>query len=50
LVSLSKESGYQGLDTLEPPARGWSGGVEVRLQQVPFAVKLFKLVATDGSI
>ncbi|AMJ65285.1 IS701 family transposase [Hymenobacter sp. PAMC 26628] len=50
LVSLSKESGYQGLDTLEPPASGWSQGVEVRLQQVPFAVKLFKLVATDGSI
>ena len=50
LVSLTKESGYQALDTLGPPASGWSGGVEVRLQQVPFAVKLFKLVATDGSI
>ena len=50
LVSLSKESGYQALDMLEPPASGWSQGVEVRLQQVPFAVKLFKLVATDGSI
>ena len=50
LVSLTKESGCQALDTLGPPASGWSGGVEVRLQQVPFAVKLFKLVATDGSI
>lgn len=50
LVSVRKEAGYQCLDTLEPPAGGWSGGVEVRLQQVPFAVKLFKLVATDGSI
>ena len=50
LVSLSKQGGYQGLDSLEPPAGGWSRGAEVRLQQVPFAVKLFKLVATDGSI
>ena len=50
LVSPTKESGYQALDTLGPPASGWSRGVEVRLQQVPFAVKLFKLVVTDGSI
>lgn len=50
LVSVSKEAGYQALDTLEPPAGGWSRGVEVRVQQVPFGVKLFKLVATDGSI
>lgn len=50
LVSVRKETGYQALDTLEPPAGGWSGGVVVRVQQVPFDVKLFKLVATDGSI
>ena len=50
LVSVSKETGYQALDTLEPPPRGWSAGAEVRLQEVPFAVRLFKLVATDGSI
>ncbi len=50
LVSLSKESGYQALDTLEPPAKGWSRGVEVRLKEVPFGVKLFKLVATNGGI
>lgn len=50
LVSLQKETGYQALDTLEPPAGGWSRGVVVRMQQVPFDVKLFKLVATDGSI
>ncbi|MGI4873040.1 MAG: hypothetical protein ACRYFX_17915 [Janthinobacterium lividum] len=50
LVSLSKETGYQALDTLEPPAGGWSRGVEVRVHQVPFGLKLFKLVATDGSI
>ena len=50
LVSLTKESGYQGLDTLEPPPQGWSYGVEVRLKEVPFGVKLFKLVATNGDI
>lgn len=49
-VSVSKPSGYQALDTLEPPARGWSAGVEVRLKEVPFPVKLFKLVATNGDI
>lgn len=50
LVSLTKESGYQGLDTLEPPPQGWNQGVEVRLKEVPFGVKLFKLVATNGNI
>ena len=50
LVSVSKESGYQALDTLEPPVGGWSRGVEVGVQQVPFGLKLFQLTATDGSI
>jgi len=49
-VSLSKASGYQGLDTLEPPPQDWSRGLEVRLKEVPFGVKLFKLVATNGDI
>ena len=49
-VSVDKDVGYQALDTLEPPTQGWSKGVEVRLQEVPFAVKLFKLVATNGDI
>ena len=50
LVSTSPETGYQGLATLEPPAGGWSQGQEVRLKEVPFGVKLFKLVATNGDI
>ena len=50
LVSLTKESGYQGLDTLGPPPQGWNQGVEVRLKEVPFGVKIFKLVATNGNI
>ena len=50
LVSLAIESGYQGLGTLEPPPQGRSQGVEVRLKEVPFGVKLFKLVATNGDV
>ncbi len=49
-VSVRKEDGYASLEHLAPPAGGWSKGLEVRLQQVPFAVKLFKLVTTDGNI
>ena len=50
LVRLSKANGCQGLDTLEPPPQGWSRGAEVRLKAVPFGVKLFKLVTTNGDI
>ena len=49
-VSRSNASGYQSLDTLEPPPQGWSRGVEGRLKEVPFGVKLFKLVAANGDI
>src|SRR4028119_399062 len=50
LVSVSKDSGYQTLDTLQPPAGGGSSGAKVRRLEVPCDVRLFKLVATDGSI
>ena len=50
LVRCSTETGYQSLDSLDPPAQGWSTGLEVRLKEVPFGVKLFKLVATNGDI
>ena len=49
-VSVDKDVGYQSLLSLEPPERGWSWGMEVRLHEVPFPVKLFKLVATNGDI
>ena len=49
-MRLRKASGYQRLDTLEPPPQGWSRGVEVRVKEVPFAVRLFKLVAPNGDI
>jgi len=50
LVRLSKATGYQKLDSLAPPAQGWRRGAEVRRQEVPFGMKLVKLVATNGDI
>ena len=50
LVSSRKETGYQALDSVAPPPGGWSTGLEVRLKQVPFAVRLFKLVASNSDI
>ena len=50
LVSASKETGFQALLDVAPPPGGWSTGLEVRLHKVPFAVRLFKLVASNGDI
>ncbi|WP_071595236.1 IS701 family transposase [Hymenobacter aerophilus] len=50
LVSTSKETGFQALLDVAPPPGGWSKGLEVRLHKVPFAVRLFKLVASNGDI
>ena len=44
-VSLNRESGYQSLDSLDLDGQTWAGGVSVRLKEVPFLVKLFKLLA-----
>lgn len=50
LVSLTKEGGYIHLEDI-----GWSdytlnNGIVVKLKELPFKVKLFRLVATDGHI
>ena len=50
LVRGSTDTGYQSLESLNPPAQGWRTGLEVRLKEVPFGVKQFKLVATNGDI
>ena len=50
LVSLSKAQGYIHLDEIEWTAERRQHGVIVKLQKVPFLVRLFKIVATDGSI
>jgi hypothetical protein len=50
LVSLSKEEGYIHLDQIEWTPERLQNGVLVKLKEVPFTVRLFKLVATNGDI
>lgn len=50
LVSVSKEAGYVHLDQLEWTMEQMHTGVLVKLKEVPFKVRLFKLVATNGDI
>jgi len=50
LVSLTKEQGYIHLDEIEWTQERLQHGVEVKLQKVPFMVKLFKIVAPNGDI
>jgi hypothetical protein len=49
-VSLTKEDGYIGLEDIDWTPERLAHGVVVRLQKVPFPVRLFKLVATNGDI
>jgi hypothetical protein len=50
LVSLTKEGGYLHLDEIDWTSERLQHGVVVKLKKVPFKVKLFKLVATNGDI
>jgi hypothetical protein len=50
LVSLRKEQGYIHLDEIEWTQQRLQQGVLVKLKEVPFKVRLFKLVATNGDI
>ena len=50
LVSITKEEGYIHLDTIEWTPERLQNGITVKLKEVPFLVKLFKLVAKDGDI
>jgi SRSO17 transposase len=50
LISLSKEGGYIHLEEIEWTEERMHYGVEIKLQEVPFHVQLFKLVATNGDI
>jgi hypothetical protein len=49
-VSLSKEAGDCHLEDSEWTAARLAQGVLVKLKEVPFQVRLFKLVAPDGAI
>ena len=50
LVSLSKEGGYIHLDEIEWSSDTLQNGLMVKLKEVPFKVRLFKVVATNGDI
>lgn len=50
LVSLDKAEGYIHLSDIDWTPEHLEQGVRVRLQKVPFDVRLFKLVATNGDI
>jgi hypothetical protein len=50
LVSLNKEDGYIHLNEIDWTPEQLQDGIVVKLKKVPFKVKLFKLVATNGDI
>ena len=50
LVSLAKETGYVHLQTIAWTPAQLRDGVRVKLKEVPFSVRLFKLVAPNGDI
>lgn len=50
LVSLSPETGYVHLQDLEWSETQLTDGQMVKLKEVPFLVRLFKMVAKDGDI
>ncbi len=50
LVSLSKAAGYGHLEHIEWTAARLAEGVLVKLKEVPFHVRLCKLVAPDGDL
>ena len=49
-VSITKEIGYQDLEELEWSREELISGKLVRIKEVPFWLKLFKLVDTEGNI
>ncbi len=49
-ISLSKEGGYIHLQEIKWTEEELKYGVDIKLQEVPFHVQLFKLVAPDGDI
>lgn len=50
LVSVSKEGGYGHLDTMSWSPKQVKNGVWVKLKELPFHVRLFKLVTQEGDI
>lgn len=49
-VSPSKETGYVGLEDLTWDETALNHGILIRLKEVPFPIRLFKIVAPNGHI
>ncbi len=49
-ISITKETGYQHLEEIEWSREELISGKLVRIKEVPFWLKLFKLVDTNGNI
>lgn len=50
MVSLSRDSGYEHLNDLDFSGAAGTSGLLVKLKQVPFLVRLFKIVSLNGDI
>jgi hypothetical protein len=50
LVSISKDAGYCKPSDLEWTEEALQRGIEVKLKELPFKIRLFKLVAQNGDI
>src|SRR5260221_1234767 len=50
LVSLSKEGGYIHVQDIDWTSQRLKHGLSVKLKELPFRVRLFKVVATNGDI
>jgi hypothetical protein len=50
MISLSREGGWIHLDEIDWTANRLQNGVLVKLKEVPFKVRLFKVVAKNGDI
>lgn len=50
MVSISKEAGWMHLDQIQWTEESIRNGIIVKLKEVPFVVRLFKMVASNGDI
>jgi hypothetical protein len=50
LVSLRPKGAYVSMEALEWSALDLQNGIVVKLKKIPFLVRLFKIVATNGDI
>lgn len=50
LVSLSKETGFNHLQTIHWTAEQLNTGILVKLKDLPFLVRLFKIVSPNGDV